>query len=216
MIKPVSRAARKALGVLRSLSRQDRRIDDILFAQGEILARQSGNVVGSRLQDFEFKVYSQWGEDGIIQELIRHIDIPDPAFVEFGVQDFKEANCRFLMMRNNWRGLVIEANERDVNRIKAAPYYWRHELNAVHAFVTADNINEIIDAAGFGGDVGLLSVDIDGVDYWVLKAIENCRPRIWIVEYNAVFGADRAIAVPYDANFVDPRNTIHTCISAPP
>jgi hypothetical protein len=68
-------------------------------------------------------------------------------------------------------------------------------------FVTRENINEMIRSAGLHGDIGLLSVDIDGNDYWVLDAIDAVDPRILIVEYNSTFGPHAAVTVPYDASF---------------
>jgi hypothetical protein len=79
--------------------------------------------------------------------------------------------------------------------------YRRHDLTAVCQFITRENINSIFEDAGFVGDIGLLSIDIDGNDYWVWEAIEVVQPRIVISEYNSVFGADRAVSVPYDPKF---------------
>ena len=79
--------------------------------------------------------------------------------------------------------------------------YWRHDLTAVHAFVDASNVNPLFSRHGFAGEIGLLSVDIDGNDYWVWKAIDAVQPIIVIVEYNSLFGAERAVAIPYDPAF---------------
>lgn len=179
----------------------NRRSDELLFAQGQALTRLNAGRQGVRPSDFEFKVFSQWGEDGIIQKLIRHLEIPNPSFVEFGVEDFCESNCRFLLMHDNWRGLVIDGSAEHIASIRNSSMAWRHHLDAVCAFIDVDNISDLIAQSQFGDDIGLLSVDIDGVDYWVLDAIRACSPRILIVEYNSVFGADRAITVPYDARF---------------
>ncbi len=79
--------------------------------------------------------------------------------------------------------------------------FWRSDIKALNAFVTRDNINELITSAGIGGDIGLLSVDIDGNDYWVWEAITAVQPQIVVAEYNSRFGADRAVTVPYDPAF---------------
>jgi hypothetical protein len=152
----------------------------------------------------EFKVFSQFGEDGIIQYLIRRANIPPHLrrFVEFGVESYVEANTRFLLMNNNWKGLVIDGSEAYVAAIREYPIYWMHDLTAIAAFIDADNINDLIRNAGFGGEIGLLSVDIDGVDYWVWDRLDVVTPIIVIVEYNSIFGSQRAVTVPYEATFV--------------
>src|SRR5207247_4732381 len=85
--------------------------------------------------------------------------------------------------------------------VRSDPIGWRHWIDARSAFVTRDNINAKIVAAGRSGDMGLLSVDIDGNDYWVLEAIEVVSPRILIVEYNSTFRPDAAVTIPYDPAF---------------
>jgi hypothetical protein len=154
-----------------------------------------------KLSDAEFQVFSQWGEDGIIQYLISKVPIENEIFVEFGVEDYTESNTRFLLQNNNWQGLVIDSSERNIEYIKRDPIYWRYNLKAECAFITAENINELLLRNGISGDIGLLSIDIDGNDYWVWKAIDCIFPRIVICEYNNLFGAKRKITIPYDPNF---------------
>ncbi len=79
------------------------------------------------LADAEFKVFSQWGEDGIIQYLISKIPIPNKLFVEFGVENYSEANTRFLLVNNNWSGLVMDSNQDNINQIKRLDLYWRYD-----------------------------------------------------------------------------------------
>jgi len=153
------------------------------------------------LSEVEFKVFSQWGEDGIVQYIINHIPIPTKVFVEFGVEDYSEANTRFLLINNNWEGLIIDADTELEKRLKSQKLYWRHNLNAKNSFITAENINDLISDSGIQGDIGLLSVDIDGNDYWVWKAISVISPRIVICEYNSVFGTKHQITVPYKPDF---------------
>jgi len=121
-------------------------------------------------------------------------------FIEIGVGDYKEANTRFLLENNNWRGLIIDADKRVLNVTKEE-IYWKYDLTAVCAFITRENINHIIAEKGFKGEIGLLSIDIDGNDYWIWEAIDVVDPIIVIIEYNSVFGSEHAIVVPYDPNF---------------
>lgn len=153
------------------------------------------------LEDVEFQVFSQWGDDGIIQWLVRNIDFPHKTFIEFGVEDYTESNTRFLMMNNNWSGFIMDGSESSIQKIHQEQYFWRHELTAKSVFIDKDNIDGLIASAGFEREVGILSTDIDGNDYWVLEAIKCIDPVVLIVEYNSVFGADRAISVPYNPSF---------------
>jgi len=153
------------------------------------------------LQDAEFKVFSQWGEDGIIQYLIQRVPIPNPIFIEFGVEDYRESNTRFLLTHDYWRGLILDGGSAHIDFINNSQYRWRHHIEAVSAFITRENINQLIGDAGIRGDIGLMSIDLDGMDYWVLQAIEIVSPRILILEYNSSFGAEHAVTVPYQPDF---------------
>ncbi len=177
------------------------RLDSLKINQGMILAALNQAKHSSKLKDYEFKVFSQWGEDGILQCLTSTIEIPEKTFIEFGVEDFFESNCRFLMMKDNWRGFVMDGSAANMSRLRQSYFFWKYELSAVDAFITRENVNQLLAKSGFGPDLGILSVDIDGNDYHVLEAIEVFSPRILICEYNAVFGPSRRITVPYDADF---------------
>lgn len=155
-----------------------------------------------RIADAELQVFSQWGEDGIIQYLIAEIGSLPPTFVEFGVENYLESNTRFLLQRNAWHGLVVDGCSEHIAFIKADCISWRYQLDAVCSFINKDNINAIIGNAGFSGEIGLLSVDIDGNDYWVLQAIDIIAPVVIVAEYNGLWGAKRALTVPYNADFV--------------
>lgn len=178
---------------------------DILLL-GELLSRQNKNLpVIDRLADAEFKVFSQAGDDGIIQYLINKIHIPDKTFIEFGVENYIESNTRFLIKHDNWSGLVIDGSKKATDFIKADDIYYQYELNVLTSFITAENINELISSQGLSGEIGLLSVDIDGNDYWVWKAINVVQPVIVVVEYNSVLGVEKPITVPYKPDFVRSR-----------
>jgi hypothetical protein len=176
----------------------------VLAAQPAVQNVRANKLLSS-LHEAEFKVFSQFGDDGIIQYLIHQLQPLLDSFVEFGVEDYRESNTRFLLVNNNWRGLVIDSSERSIDYIRKDEIYWRHTLIARHAFVTRDNINDLFRDAGFVGEIGLLSIDIDGNDYWVWEKIEIIDPVIVIVEYNSIFGPDLALTIPYDPNFVRHR-----------
>jgi hypothetical protein len=169
---------------------------------GRIESRQLQSLDRLELQDNEFQVFSQWGEDGIIQMLLRHIEIPNKIFIEFGVENYTESNTRFLLINDNWAGLVIDGSPENISYIKQDSIYWQRNLKAVQAFIDKDNINKIIAENGIKGEIGILSIDIDGNDYWVWQAIDVVAPAIVIIEYNSRFGKDKAVTIPYNPSFV--------------
>src|SRR5437016_2089526 len=107
----------------------------------------------SSLKDVEFKIFSQWGDDGIIQWLINNIDIPNKTFIEFGVEDYRESNTRFLMMNDNWSGFVMDGSKDNVSKIENSEYYWKYELVAKSVFIDCDNINDLISSRSFYKEV---------------------------------------------------------------
>ncbi len=181
---------------------QNMRFDDVKMNQGILLARLNEKKESKHLKDHEFKIFSQWGEDGIIQRLISVLAIKNKTFIEFGVEDFFESNCRYLMMKDNWSGFVIDGSAHNIAKLKQSYFYWRYDLASLNAFITRENINDLLAKSGFGEDLGILSIDLDGNDYHILEAIGFFKPRILICEYNAIFGAERAITIPYNAGFV--------------
>ena len=192
---------KRALSAVPRLLNLDRRIDEIKINQGLLLSQLQRDATREHLWEYEFKVFSQWGEDGIIQHLVNHLKVANRTFIEFGVEDFFESNCRFLMMKDQWRGFVIDGSEENLERMRASDFYWRYQLQGRCAFITRDNVAALLDESGFDKEVGILSVDVDGVDWFLLNALEAWRAAIIIVEYNGMFGSKHPVTVPYDASF---------------
>lgn len=155
----------------------------------------------SDLRRVEFSAFSQWGDDGIIQYLIHLLDIKEQSFIEFGVGNYLEANTRFLLMNNNWRGLILDGSQANMDFVRNDSISWKYYLKAIPLFVTKSNINQAIKNAGFEGELGILHIDIDGNDYWIWECIDVVNPQIVIMEYNSVFGNKGAISVPYADDF---------------
>ena len=196
---------RKIIRAYKRFNSLPSKIYKIQEALGRIEQRQL-----AKCQDYksaEYRVFSQWGEDGIIQYLLRFVCIDRPIFVEFGVEDYTESNTRFLLTNNQWAGLVIDGSLENINYIHKDPIYWATNLKALHSFITKDNINELMLKNGINGDIGLLSVDIDGNDYWIWEAIDCISPRIVVCEYNSHFGPTAEVSIPYQENFV--RDSAH-------
>lgn len=177
------------------------KLDNIQLALGRIEKRQLDSLGYNNPIQWEFQVSSQWGEDGIIQFLVGKVPILNKIFIEFGVENYTEANTRFLLQNNYWSGLVIDGNEKSIEQIKKSDLYWRYNLKAHSAFIDKDNIDKIIGSNGINGDIGLLSVDIDGNDYWVWQAINSVQARIVVCEYNSLFGSSARVSIPYESTF---------------
>jgi hypothetical protein len=183
-------------------------MDHIQLALGRIEGRQNILLLPSQINDAEFKVYSQWGEDGIIQHLLRFVVMENKTFIEFGVENYLESNTRFLLVNDNWVGLVLDGSEDNIAYIKGdMAVSYAHNLLSEAVFITRENINDVITRNGFSGDIGILSVDIDGNDYWVWEAITCINPRIVICEYNSLFGSQAKVTTPYHPEFY--RETAH-------
>lgn len=153
------------------------------------------------LERYGFKVYSQNDEDGIIEEIFNRIGTTNKKFVEFGVENGLECNSHYLLHKG-WSGLWIEGNPQSVAEINARfyPAIRNNQLKCRQAFITKDNINQLIAEGGQVGAIDLLSVDIDGNDYYVWQAINVIKPRAVIVEYNAKFPPNHAWKQAYNAN----------------
>src|SRR6266850_540986 len=182
--------------------------DDLFVLAGRLQATliKAGNI--HRLAEAEFKVFSQWGDDGIIQYLIGMVDISKEVFIEFGVENYTEANTKFLLMNNNWKGLILDGSQEHIKVVKAARWFWKYDLTARAEFITRENINSIFEQEGFGGPIGLLSIDVDGNDYWIWNEINAVDPDMVIAEYNSVYGAALAVTIPYNPRFH--RTTAHS------
>jgi hypothetical protein len=181
-------------------------LETIKISQGLILSSLNlTNNVPLILDDIkkgEFKIFSQWGDDGIINFLVNYLDVKDKRFVEFGVENYTECNTKFLLISQNWRGLIMDGSSKNMTSLRASELYWKFDITAVDVFVTAENINSLLKDNGFSGEIGILHIDIDGNDYWIWRSVTVANPIIVIVEYNSIFGYDQPWTVPYDPSFV--------------
>jgi hypothetical protein len=181
---------------------RDRLIERQLILHSFMIAKMNRSLesIGA-LSEAEFSGFSQWGEDGIIDWLVEKLPGIPEIYVEFGVEDYRESNTRLLLYLRNWRGLVMDGSHNNIDSIKQHEIYWRYDLTAKHAFITSENVNDLIASSGLSGEIGLLSIDIDGNDYWVWQSIEVVNPVIVVCEYNGVFGDLNQLSVPYRSDF---------------
>jgi hypothetical protein len=187
---------------LRSGFRAIRQSETALINSGRVLINSQMSLTSTNVNDYEFKIFSQWGEDGIIQYLTRSIDIENHTFIEFGIEDFCESNCRFLMMKDFWHGFVIDGSKKNIDTLRSSYFFFQYELNSCCSFIDRNNINGLIEASGFSKFPGIISIDLDGVDFHIFEAMKDWRPSIYIFEYNSNFGKEAPVTVPYDPAFV--------------
>lgn len=171
---------------------------DLMRYRADELAKPRHNDP-KRLLRYGFKVYSQCDEDGMIQEIFRRIGTGTRTFVEFGVETGIECNTVKLLIEG-WHGLWIDGSPAGVGQIRThfAAFLNERRLQVLESFITAENINSLIQQGGFTGDIDLLSIDIDNNDYWVWKAIEVVKPRVVVIEYNATLRPPLSLVVPYN------------------
>lgn len=158
------------------------------------------------LSEVEFQVFSQFGDDGIIQWLTKILPLPNKTFIEFGVENYREANTRFLLVNNYWSGLVMDGSKDNIDSLSREQLYTFYDLQALCAFIKKSNINQLISTAKFKKEVGILSIDIDGNDFWIWETISDIEPVIVITEYNSLFGFDQPYTIPYKDDFVRGRD----------
>lgn len=160
-----------------------------------------------RLSDTGFRVFSQFEEDGKLLYIFSVIGMTNKTFVEIGSDDGINSNCANLHFNFGWHGLFIDGNEKAVKRGKKFysryPHPWNYPPRFACEMIGRENINEIIKQNGFEGEIGLLSIDIDGNDYWVWDALEVVRPQVVIIETHNEFGLED-IVVPYDPAYFFP------------
>ncbi len=177
-------------------------VDDLKFIHGQELIYLQKILNTSDIHESEFKIFSQFGNDGIIQWIISKIGSQIPhTFIEFGVENYEESNTRFLLMHDNWKGLIIDGSQKNIDHVKHSSYYWKNDVTAVSEFITRENINKIFTDNKFSGEIGILSIDIDGNDYWIWKEINSVSPCVLICEYNSVFGGNKKVTIPYNEKF---------------
>ena len=201
--------------MLRKLKRAKNKISSRIFRENTELQYRIGlsaiaasranyqNIL--RLEQADLKVYSQYGEDGIIDFIMERLGISKPTFIEIGTEDYSESNTRFLFQRTSTKGLIIDGDPALTTKSRRVlgDYYWKGDLTALSAFVTRENIKKLLcEYSDDWVNHDLFSLDIDGNDYWIMKEIIHlCRSKLIILEYNPYFGSSARVSVPYQEDF---------------
>jgi hypothetical protein len=160
-----------------------------------------------KLNRYEYNIYSQSGDDGILNEIFKRVKTTNKYFVEFGVSNGLENNTAALLSAG-WGGLWLEGSEKFVSQIEKNFAFPIKEgsLTVRNAFVTAENIQTHFAENHVPAEIDLLSIDIDGNDYWVWKAITKYSPRVVVIEVNPFWGPEMEWAMKYDATHVWKRD----------
>ena len=149
-----------------------------------------------RLMAQRYRLTSQNEEDGITLALFDQIGVTNRRFVEIG-SGLSGGNSACLAQELGWTGLMVDGDAEHMTQVRRR----FSGVTAVAAWITRENINDLVTDAGLAGEVDFLSIDLDGNDYWVWEALTACSPRVAVIEYNSSFGPDRAVSTPYDPQF---------------
>ena len=175
----------------------------------QILLAQKYRELASRqvvlpLAEVEFRNYSQSGEDGILHYIFTLIGNADRRAVEICAGTGSECNSANLIINHGWHALLVDGSEANVREGRAFfAGLGNTRINGpvfLHAWVDRDSVDALLQEHGFTGEVDLLSVDIDGVDYWIWEAITAISPRVVVVEANLTMSG-QSVTVPYRPDF---------------
>jgi hypothetical protein len=149
-----------------------------------------------RLMARRFRLHSQNQEDGVLWAIFQHVGAGNKRFVELG-SGSSGGNAAMFAGEFGWTGLMVDG---DTEKAAMAQRKFPR-ATAVCDWITPETVNDLLTRHGFAGEVDLFSLDIDGNDYWVWQASTVCSPRVAVLEYNSMFGPDRAVTIPYDPSF---------------
>ena len=178
VMRSLASAARGALWLVRAGGLREQ-FQRLLRCERRARWLQAGD-----LRAFERRICSQNGEDGILQEIFRRVGTVNRCLVEIGVEDGKECNGARLVLEEGWHGLFVEADADKFDGL-ARRYARRAGVQCVHATATSANVETLLQSANVPQTFDLLSIDIDGNDYWVWAAVQQWQPRVVVIEYNA-------------------------------
>ena len=159
-----------------------------------------------RFEDIGFKQYSQHNEDGILLYIFALIGQTNKVCVEICCGDGQENNTANLLINHGWSGLLIDGNKKNITSATTffntnnKTMFWPPKC--ICKWITKENINKIISDHEIQGNIDLLSIDIDGNDYWIWKEINIIRPRVIVIEFNHILGPKKSVSIPYEPQFI--------------
>jgi hypothetical protein len=207
-MQKLARRARQALGTNHGPARDSdssaSKLSQLLLIQNYQALAAAGKPLPS-FAEVEFRAFSQNGEDGILLFLFALLGSGGRRSVEICGGEGRECNSANLIINHGWQGLLFDGNLENIRRGQA--FYANHPdtftfpPRLVHSWITRENINQLVQDNGFTGEIDLLSLDIDGNDYWIWEALTVVQPRVVVAETQCIWGNDRAVTVPYDPQF---------------
>lgn len=197
--KILPRSWRLFIGDFLQLPRRVRNNEKNLQGLVELLLRNESISKNPKagINKYELKFCSSGGVDGLLLYIFSKTGTANHRFVEIGVGNGKECNTANLALNFGWSGLMLEAHNGNANF--ARYYYKNYPVKVLYCWVTAENINKILLENDIKGEIDLLSIDINGNDYWIWKAVDIIKPRVVVIEYNRNL-KDKEV-VKYDPNF---------------
>ena len=157
------------------------------------------------LNEIEVKIFSQNGEDGIIDYLIHRLRLDKKNFVEIGVGNYRESNTRYLYSRYHPKGLIVDYLDDMEKKVKPFVNFWKGDLRICNKKINSDNVLDLLDK-NCDYEIDLFSIDIDSIDYWIIEKLKNNISKIFVAEYNPVFGAELEVSVPNIPGFERTKN----------
>jgi hypothetical protein len=173
-----------------------------LLGQSAIISSRAAADSFKDLWDAEVKVYSQWGEDGILDYICGAIGVSKPNVIEIGAGNFIECNSRFLAESRNANIIAVDGRNDLKENVENSSVFWKSQIIPLVDWVTPDKINSIIllGEEKFG-KIDIFSIDLDGNDYWIIKEANLTKIDVVVLEYNPIFGAIKEVSVPRDDEF---------------
>jgi hypothetical protein len=180
-----------------------RKFDDLKLQNGQMFSFLLNTKINSikNLDEIPFKVFSQNNEDAILEYLILSLKLKDIKFIEIGTEDYSESNTRYIYEKYNCDGLIIDNTSNLISKVSKHLDVWKGNLAIEENFVNKENVNILINKHFTDNNVDIFSLDIDGIDYWILKELPNDISKIIVAEYNPYFGPELEITIPYSQNF---------------
>ena len=177
----------------------------MLMHQYRLLASQGHEWLPS-INDVGFRKYSQFEEDGILLYIFSLVRPTNKKCVEICAGNGRECNTANLIVNHGWWGYLFDGDKQNVK--EGTAFFSQNKDTFFYppkftrAWITAENVNDVIEKSGVSGPIDLLSLDLDGMDYWVWKAISVIEPQVVVCETHNAIPPDKALTVPYDPKFV--------------
>lgn len=169
---------------------------------GAIQAQRAARHTFRDLWDAEVGIYSQFGEDGILDYLCDAIGLARPRVLELGCGDYRECNSRFLAEYRCASVTMVDARADLVRSVRGLSAYYTTTLDPRQEWITPDSVTGLVESAReVHGGLDIVSLDIDGNDYWVAEQIDFTGVSIVVVEYQPLFGAHRRVTIPRNDHF---------------